>query len=60
LFSVGRRLQGWRGRMWKDGEMSGIGVHNGKFTKNQQKVKVDGKIRYSMIKPDLSSIYLQI
>jgi len=27
------------GRVWRDGEMSRIGVHDGKFTKNQSKDK---------------------
>jgi hypothetical protein len=27
-----------RGQVWRDGKMDGIGVHDGKFTKNQSKV----------------------
>ena len=34
LFSCGERLQGQR-RIHRDGEMSRIRVHDGKFTKNQ-------------------------
>jgi hypothetical protein len=34
-FLLGRRLQGWRADK-RDREMSGMGVHDGKYTKNQK------------------------